>query len=219
MDIHPLTNTDLKSVAQVHMLAFPDAALTKLGTEAIRRYYLWQLDGPHDSIGIGAFADTQLAGFCFAGVFQNAETGFLLKNRSYLLWRFMTHPWFLNNEMVRSRVNSYLQEIRIFTKRKRNPVELPTAPSIEKFGILSIAVHPDYQRLGVGNLLMQKIEEFARAKGFSSMRLSVHPNNLKAVLFYEKLGWRKVSAPEDEWLGFMTKDLHDNEESIVFAKQ
>ena len=34
---------DLPAVASVHMAAFPKSALTMLGTEAVRRYYEWQL--------------------------------------------------------------------------------------------------------------------------------------------------------------------------------
>jgi len=38
----------LADVAKVHCRAFADAALTRLGCEAVRRYYLWQLEGPHE---------------------------------------------------------------------------------------------------------------------------------------------------------------------------
>lgn len=34
-------------VAGVHVAAFPSSALTRLGSEAVRRYYLWQIEGPH----------------------------------------------------------------------------------------------------------------------------------------------------------------------------
>jgi hypothetical protein len=61
---------------------------------------------------------------------------------------------------------------------------------------------------------MQKIEELAILKGFHSMHLSVHPSNLHAVSFYEKLGWRRTSAPEIAWWGLMTKNLVGEEDTI-----
>ena len=54
---------DLQSIAILHQKAFQDSALTKLGLEPVRRYYEWQLTGPHDCYAIGAFsADDELTG-------------------------------------------------------------------------------------------------------------------------------------------------------------
>ena len=76
MNIRLLSNDDLKNVAILHRLAFPSSALTKLGIETVQRYYKYQLEGPHDACCCGVFIDYQLVGFCFAGVFRGAETGF-----------------------------------------------------------------------------------------------------------------------------------------------
>jgi ribosomal protein S18 acetylase RimI-like enzyme len=211
MEIHPITDADLKSVAQVHMLAFPDAALTQFGAEAVRSYYAWQLDGARDCSCIGAFVDTQLAGYCFGGVFRSSEAGFFLKNLYYLGWSVITHPRLLTNEMVKFRIKEMVQDIKRYLVPKQKPIELPP-PVIRKFGILSLAIHPQYQRLGIGKLLMQDVEASAHQKGFNSMRLSVHPFNYKAVLFYEKLGWRKISSADGSWMGFMMKDLGNGDE-------
>ena len=92
MQIRALSENDLKDVAYIHQSAFPKSALTKLGVETVRRYYLWQLKGPHESYCDGAFIEYHLAGFCFAGVFQGAETGFLTNNWIYLVSRMITRP-------------------------------------------------------------------------------------------------------------------------------
>lgn len=206
MEIRPLTDTDLKSVAHVHMLAFPDAALTQFGIEAVRRYYLWQLNGSHNSSCMGTFIDNQLAGYCFAGVFRSEEIGFLRNNKVFLVWRLITHPWLLNNEMVQNRISEFVQAVKKYTVRKQILIE-PQAPVTKKFGILSIAVHPHYQGLGIGKLLVKDVETSARQNGFNSIRLSVHPDNLKAMLFYEKLGWQKIPAANGIWVGYMAKDI------------
>jgi hypothetical protein len=48
--IRDLTPTDLDAVAKLHLDAFTDRALTKLGQEAVRRYYEWQMAGPHATL-------------------------------------------------------------------------------------------------------------------------------------------------------------------------
>ncbi len=63
---------DLPAVATVHKAAFPKSALTMLGTEAVRRYYEWQLLGPHESISLGAFLGPEVVGFCVGGIFRGA---------------------------------------------------------------------------------------------------------------------------------------------------
>lgn len=62
LDIRPLTVEDLLDVAHIHIQAFPDSALTKLGREAVRRYYEWQIVGPHDALNIGVFAQNEILG-------------------------------------------------------------------------------------------------------------------------------------------------------------
>lgn len=49
----PLSAPDLGQAVQIHRAAFPDSALTKLGAEAVCRYYLWLLTGPHDAVNVG----------------------------------------------------------------------------------------------------------------------------------------------------------------------
>jgi ribosomal protein S18 acetylase RimI-like enzyme len=210
MQIRSLFETDLKAVANVHMLSFPKSALTKFGIEAVQRYYLWQLKGPHDSYCTGAFIEDQIVGFCFAGIFRGAESGFLTHNWRFLLLRLITHPWLLNNEIVINRIG-YSRRILFRDTRKTKVQAVPQVvsqtPSIPKFAILSIATHPEYQGQGVGRQLMENAEMYARQKGFNVMRLTVHTDNHQAISFYEKLGWQKKSK-NGEWKGAMEKDIN-----------
>ena len=87
MFIQNLKLHDLPAVSQIHLAAFPNSALSKLGPEAIRRYYEWQLTGPHDVTALGSFLDDKLVGFCFGGIFRGAMSGYLYKNSIY--WIFL----------------------------------------------------------------------------------------------------------------------------------
>jgi ribosomal protein S18 acetylase RimI-like enzyme len=77
---------------------------------------------------------------------------------------------------------------------------------IPQFGILSIAVHPDRQGLGLGTRLMEEAESLARQRGFSQIWLTVDPANEQGIAFYRRLQWRPV-AISGRWRGLMTKQL------------
>jgi len=202
-----LVQDDLPCVAHIHMLAFPRSALTRLGKEAVRRYYEWQLLGPHDSVALGAVVDGELVGFCFGGVFRGALSGFVRKNRLFLAWRILIHPWLVTNPLIRDRLKL---GTRVLRWTARGPVPRATSRAASEqhrsFGILAIAVHPASQGLGIGKMLMQEAERIALQRGFTSMHLTVATDNLQAIGFYERQGWRKHTTT-GEWTGQMRKTL------------
>lgn len=208
--IRPLTVEDLPDVARVHMQAFPDSALTKLGREAVRRYYEWQVTGPHEALNIGVYDQDNLLGFCFGGVFRGALGGFLQKNRAFLVRRVISHPWLLANPLFRERARFAISRLyKQFFPRRASVAAKSSATRPEKapsFGILSIAVAPSYQGSGVAQLLMEYLEQVAIERGFTYMDLTVHPSNKRAVRFYEKMGWQR-DVKDGQWDGHMSKTI------------
>ena len=207
-EIRPLQIEDLPDVAQIHIQAFPDSALTKLGKEAIRLYYEWQILGPHDALNIVIFNGAVLLGFCFGGVFRGALGGFLEKNRTFLIRQVVTHPWLLTNSLFRERAQFALNRvIKRFHTAKTSVSSAPPKPANERsFGILSIAVAPQYQGSGAAQLLMEYSERVALERGFTRMGLTVHPSNGRAVRFYEKMGWKR-DMKDGSWDGHMSKTI------------
>jgi ribosomal protein S18 acetylase RimI-like enzyme len=203
--IRSLTINDLISVAAIHRTAFPDSALTKLGLEAVRRYYEWLLVGPHEAANLAAVVDGKVAGFCFGGVFRGAMSGFLNKHQVFLFSRVLRRPWIAANPIFFERFISGLRILRRAGKPKKLGVE-QGRPAARPFGILAIAVHPAYQGLGVGKLLMQESELVARRRGFLDMVLTVNTGNHQAIRFYEGLGWKRINE-RGEWEGGMRKPL------------
>jgi ribosomal protein S18 acetylase RimI-like enzyme len=51
---------------------------------------------------------------------------------------------------------------------------------------------------------MAEAEGRARRLGHRCMNLTVHPDNTRAVRFYEQLGWNRTGEP---WTGAMTREL------------
>lgn len=187
------------------MAAFTGSALTKLGINAVHRYYEWQLNGPHELTSLGAFVGNRLAGFSLGGVFHGALSGFLAKNRRFLVSRVLSHPWLLLNPIVRGRLSAGRKGLTNLVRPKRSSMH-PEGPGPRSFGILVIAVEPRHQGSGVGKLLMNRAENIAHQLSFPEMRLSVHTDNHQAIHFYEHLQWDRVIR-NGVWNGEMKKAL------------
>jgi ribosomal protein S18 acetylase RimI-like enzyme len=203
LKIRALRVDDLPAVASVHLMAFSGRALSELGHEVVRRYYDWQLRGPHESVCLGVFQAEDLTGFCFGGVFHGALTGFLRKNRSFLVWRVLSHPWLISSSFFRERMALAINVLRRTSAASVHPV----VSNMRSFGILAVAVNPDHQGLGLGKKLMQASEKVALERSFSRMHLTVEPENIQAVTFYESLGWQKAESSDVAWHGSMFKNL------------
>ena len=204
--VRDVAEGDLPSVAQLHVAAFPTSVLGALGVEAVRRNYLWQLDGPHDLTALVAESDGQILGFLFGGVFRGSTIGFVKREKWFLLRRVVAHPQILLQRLGWKRVTL---AVRLLARRSSSvpQPEQPEAVPKKSFGVLSIAVDPDTQGRGVGKALMGEARTRAAERGFEAMHLSVHPDNERGVAFYTSLGWSKVDEPDGRWVGRMSVPL------------
>jgi ribosomal protein S18 acetylase RimI-like enzyme len=67
-----------------------------------------------------------------------------------------------------------------------------------------IVVKSGFQNQGIGSILMDKVQDWAIAKGATSIELNVYEFNETAIFFYERLGYRPLSRK-------MSKELKMNE--------
>ncbi|MFD2703281.1 GNAT family N-acetyltransferase [Paenibacillus shunpengii] len=54
---------------------------------------------------------------------------------------------------------------------------------------IHIAVHPAYQKQGIGSMLMDAVKELAREQQVRKLRLRVLSHNRRALAFYQKCGF------------------------------
>ena len=201
-----LKTDDLPLIARVHIDSFPDSALSKLGSQVVELYYLWQMTGPHQKVrATGAFVANECAGFSFSGIFHGSTSGFIRQNKSALVKSVVRNPRLLFNSLYLKRLS---EGIRLLARigRKKPESQIAGIRPAPKYGILSIAVSPHFQKLGIGHLLMLDAEEEALKYGCSEICLTVHPANQKAVRFYEHQNWQKFTTT-DLWSGAMMKNL------------
>jgi len=203
--VRTLTTADLDHITAIHCAAFPKSLLTALGPSVVRRYYEWQLSGPHDAVAVGVEQNGEVAGFCVAGRFRGSVGGFVRANRLRLACGLLCRPWLLGLGNYRRRVT---RGVRLFLPSiagKAVPVVVPW-PMPSTFGVLVIAVNPKYGRSGCGRLLMNHCEQIAVDRNFSRLMLTVDPNNGGAIRFYEGLGWVKL-LHGNRWNNVMVKPL------------
>lgn len=213
--IRALRPDDLASITELHLLAFPKAALSALGQEAVRRYYQWQLEHQPDMYATVALIDGALAGFSLAGQFRHPLSGFLRAHRGYLIRNTLRRPWLLANPIFFDRVRLGLKKLR--PRRRRG--NIATGAPVRRFGVLSLAVHPGFQGHGVGQALMDDAEREARRLGVPRIGLTVRLDNKHAIHFYESHGWYRDVDQHGRWTGAMHKDLpltsHDGDASTL----
>ncbi|MFW9990566.1 MAG: GNAT family N-acetyltransferase [Candidatus Odinarchaeota archaeon] len=66
--------------------------------------------------------------------------------------------------------------------------------------IRDVYVHPDYQRQGIGNKLINQVEKTIKELGYSYVQLPANPTALE---FYRKLGYSKVEEVHNETYGII----------------
>jgi ribosomal protein S18 acetylase RimI-like enzyme len=68
-------------------------------------------------------------------------------------------------------------------------------------------IHPHAQRQGFGGMLLQRVEEAARERGFQHVILAVNKQNAKAIAAYRKHGFAiRDSVVADIGGGFVMDD-------------
>jgi len=202
--IFDLSVAHLAEIADVHMSAFPGRALSDLGSEAVIRYYQWLLDDSHQADRFGLIDENKLVGFCFSGKFNGALNGFLKRNQLFLIWKVLSHPRLLFSDFFRMRIQIALSSLKWV--KKSDSVDANSKPKKGSYGILSIAVSSDYQGHGYGYQLLLHAEKLALLKKYEWMNLSVDVDNMQAIQFYERNGWKKITDGV-EWLGHMEKSI------------
>ncbi len=196
-----LGDDDLDELARLHLAAFPQSELSRLGAEAVRRHYRWQFHGPHDLTAIGVrTGEGALVGFLLGGVFRGSTSGFVKQEWRYLAGRVLRRPGVLVRGSGR-RVTAIA--VRLLVRPLRSAPEQPGRVPAGSFGVLVVAVDPESHRLGVGTSLLAAAEERARGAGFERLHLTLHPGNVAALSFYTDQGWQRLGLPGDDaeqWL-------------------
>lgn len=78
---------------------------------------------------------------------------------------------------------------------------------MDEGNITNIAVHPGFQRKGIGYALLEEMKKFAKEEKMLFLTLEVNEKNEKAILLYKKCGF--------EITGRRKKYYHNNDDAIL----
>jgi ribosomal protein S18 acetylase RimI-like enzyme len=82
-----------------------------------------------------------------------------------------------------------------FTVRSSKGYLIAAAQCWTSAFVKDIAVHPEWQRRGIGAALLSEIFRAFRTRGANAVDLKVQTDNPSAMRFYEKLGMMPVRDP------------------------
>ena len=219
--IRQLTRADLPAVAAIHKAAFPQAAISRFGTDAAKRYYETLMTGPYTVAGFGVFDADVLLGYGFVGPRHTAVRIYVLRNLCYLMGCLLMHPWMLADTFILSRAISAVQlTLGIFRAKTGDGTP---SKNQNAYAMQYIAVHPSYRGRGLSKLLLSTCVELARLEESDGIYLSVYLDNARAIHIYECMGWRRadgrdtsVRPTDEEWRGFMFRPTA-NQDSLTAA--
>ena len=195
---------DLGQAARIHIKSFPKSLLSVIGEESIIRYYEWQFKSGAKIYPIGLYVNNKLAGYCIGGVFKAAMGGFIARNKVFLIIQILRNPSILLMGKFLKNI-FYIIKLSIYFTIKRNIPDNNEGESKKYFGILAIAVDPEYQNNGFGKILLSRSEAYASENKFTHMRLTADIENENTIRFYESNGWTKNN--NDNWSGQMIKEI------------
>jgi ribosomal protein S18 acetylase RimI-like enzyme len=78
--------------------------------------------------------------------------------------------------------------------------------------IKNLAVNPDYQNQGIGKLLIQSGEDFAKSKGFLTLSICTGNTSFRQLALYQKMGFQIKDKIENYFLENYPEPIFENGE-------
>ena len=189
--------SDLLSLADCHMAAFPKSLSARLGRSYCAKMLSWYIESDRGILFHITEGDKVL-GYC-GGIINRipgqhgSATSMTQHTFRSLVFNLMIRPWLIFHPEIRANVPLIIKNIRLrFSGRKSKRSTTPPAQNkefIPSMGLVVIGVSPEYQGKGYGSLLLREFEARARKEGFRKIHLSVHKDNHQAIKAYERNGW------------------------------
>ncbi len=184
MDIVPLSDRHCEGVAQLHLDFLRTEFRGRPGRSLLRLYYE-ALAGSGGGCGFVAEGESGVEGFV-CGVWNHSMVrSSLLRHHAFRLLLWTGAQALIRPALIWDAV----------TRFSESPAgRSATAKGCE---LRPIVVSPRARGTGVANRLVDALQEEARERGFPTIHLFVHNDNVAAISFYRKAGFR-LSGPAKE---------------------
>ena len=201
-------------IAKCRIKAFPGSLSSKLGTKYVEKMLSYYISGNNFLVYL------EKEGECIGFVTGMVPDGdFLCSTREAIdmtykdiLKELIVRPWLLFHPVIMSNLHLVVELVRKklsgdVSNENKKPIKEETPPEIlHSVGLIDIAVSPDFQKNGYGNILLIAFEEQCNRIGKRRMHLSVKPENIAAINAYKKNDWQ-ILAQTDKQITFIKNAL------------
>jgi len=195
------TKADLQRIADCHKKAFPTSLSSAMGKPFLIKMLEWYL--AYDFVSLFHLEeDGKVIGYCGSIKVDGKQdkgsaSGMAQYSFKEAVFSFLRRPWLLFHPELRKKYRLITRNILYkigLQKPKRSLVV--TNINAEDFyvGLVVIGIDPSYQGKGYSSIILKSFEKRAKALGAKKIRLTVLPENLKAIRAYKKNGWIEDAA-------------------------
>lgn len=181
------------AAVQLHLRAFPDDLLARLGPRFLARYYRAFAESPHAVLLLAVERGSLEAVGYLLGTFDHrAQYSHLVRRHgpalaAHLLAQLLRHPILARDVVRRGVLGRYVRGAL------RSLLGLGAAPggeAGERIGVLLyLVVDRAHQRRGIGSYLVSRYELYAWAAELDRLELVTCAGASGAGGFYERAGW------------------------------
>lgn len=192
---------DVDAIVKIHEQAFPDFFLSTLGAKFLHLYY-GCLCQSKNAVTLCAEENGMLVGFATSSYVSRGFNTLLIKRNFCKFGLMAVQLLFTNPKAV----------LRLVKNLDKKSDESIVDDKGEYAELYSIAVLPNYQKMGIGKSLLIAIEkDVIRHNGKISLTTDYY-NNDRTIAFYHSLGYKDfyefVTYPERRmWRMIKTLDL------------
>jgi ribosomal protein S18 acetylase RimI-like enzyme len=176
---------DLDGIVACHQRSFPGTFMTEMGKVWLVGLYSYFIHHAKAIKIVVEARDKKICGFAFGGDRKIRDEFFV--RAAFKYWPMILMK-FITNRVVRKTLKD-----EIFRKIESVYKKNYRSHTSSECGLLSICVVPELQGAGLSGELIKNFTEQAFEKGYNAILLSVRPENVRAVEFYKKHGWRTLA--------------------------
>lgn len=174
--IQPMSKSHVEDVVRIHIDAFSDDFLPRLGAGFLRTLYEGLVEAP-STVGLVALESAKVVGFVVATLSTRKMFGWLLRRH----WASLA--WSVLRQTPRDPL-MLLSALATLTYPRKERSGLPKAELV----FLALADHA--RGRGLGKALVFGLNDELRPRGITAYKVTTPLTNGRADVFYRKLGFR-----------------------------
>ncbi len=176
-------------MVQCHINAFPGRFMTEMGDHWLCALYLFFIKHHGGICLVAVDTGEKVVGLAVGGD-PNIRNEFLssaiIRYPHLIFWKFLRKR-LVRRVLIKELAGKF---------RRRHPVDNSgdtkrQSVIIRAGNLLSLCVLPDYKGTGVGGKLIESFKLACAEAGYKRLTLSVAGENIRAMAFYGKHGWRR----------------------------